>query len=67
MEGVLLPPAAIMWYDGLGYLKEFMRLRDTHSMFDKVGAKGGIGMSCAQLENGERMLEWEGVGKIRAE
>ena len=45
----------------LEYFKEFMQLRDKNSMFDEVKAKGGIGMLCVQLENGEWTLEWEGL------
>ena len=30
-------------------------------MFEEVKAKGGIGMRYVQLENGEWMLNWEGM------
>ena len=45
----------------LGYFKEFMRVRDTNPLFDEVKAKGGIGMPCLLMEDGEWRLDWEEV------
>lgn len=45
--------------DSLDYLKEFLRLRDSDSMFDSVRAEGGIGIPCVQREDGIYTLDWE--------
>ncbi len=43
-------------------LKEFLRLRDTLSVFDAVKAAGAIGIPCFVLEDGAVTFEPEDVG-----
>lgn len=45
------------WTNNIGYLKRFLKLRDTNSLFDSVKAGGGIGIPCFQLEDGSLTLD----------
>lgn len=45
--------------DNIMNLKEFLRIRDTHPLFDEVRQAGGIGIPCIVDENGEISLTWE--------
>ena len=45
--------------DSLKYLKEFLKLRDSSSVFDAVRAEGKIGIPCIVREDGSLSLEWD--------
>lgn len=45
--------------DDLRCLKEFLRLRDEHSVFAQVKADGKIGIPCILDEDGKVSLTWE--------
>ena len=40
-------------------LKEFLKLRDNSSLFDKARAEGSIGIPCIVREDGTLTLSWE--------
>lgn len=42
----------------LPYMKEFLKLRDTHAEFDSVREKGSIGIPCIVDEEGNLSLSW---------
>lgn len=41
------------------YLKEFLKLRDTFSVFDEVKAQGFIGVPAIVCDDGAVLLSWE--------
>lgn len=43
-------------------MKEFIRLRDTHHVFDEAKAVGDLGIPCYVLEDGTVTLHSEDVG-----
>ncbi|EJX00248.1 hypothetical protein EVA_11647, partial [gut metagenome] len=43
------------------YLKEFLRLRDSHPAFKSVKAQGSIGIPCFVQEDGSVSFEMEGL------
>lgn len=45
--------------DGIVNLKEFLKLRDTHEIFDEVRQDGRIGIPCIVTEEGRVTLTWE--------
>lgn len=45
--------------DSILNLKEFLRIRDSHAVFDEVRQAGSIGIPCIVDENGEIFLTWE--------
>lgn len=45
--------------DSIVNLKEFLKLRDSHPVFDQVRSAGSIGIPCIVKENGEVTLSWE--------
>lgn len=45
--------------DSLKNLKEFLKLRDESSLFDRVREAGGIGIPCIVREDGSMTLDWE--------
>lgn len=47
--------------DNFDYFKEFIRLRDTNTIFDGAKEKGGIGIPCIRKEDGSYTLDWESV------
>lgn len=44
--------------DNLLYLKEFLKLRDTHPVFSEIRGGESIGIPCLAEENGEVFLDW---------
>ena len=44
--------------DSLLHLKEFLKLRETNSLFDTVKENGGIGIPCIVREDGTVTLDW---------
>lgn len=44
------------------YLKDFLRLRDTHPAFDDIKANGYIGIPCFLLEDGTVTFDATEVG-----
>lgn len=42
-------------------LKAFLHLRDSHPAFDKVKARGNIGLPCFVMEDGSIDFSWERV------
>lgn len=40
-------------------LKEFLKIRDTNSIFQEVKENGGIGIPCILKVNGEVTLDWK--------
>ena len=42
----------------LSVLKEFLKYRDTISMFDQVKANGGVGIPFIVQDNGQFTFEW---------
>ncbi|MBO7182601.1 MAG: hypothetical protein J6V49_00555, partial [Bacteroidales bacterium] len=40
------------------HLKAFLKLRDTHPAFDKVKARGNIGLPCFVMEDGSIDFSW---------
>ena len=44
--------------DDLSHLKEFLKLRDSSSLFDPVREAGGIGIPCIIREDGSMTLDW---------
>lgn len=40
------------------HLKAFLTLRDTHPAFDKVKARGNIGLPCFVMEDGSIDFSW---------
>ena len=45
--------------DSIVNLKEFLRIRDHHRIFNEVRQAGSIGIPCIVKENGEITLTWE--------
>lgn len=45
--------------DSILNLKEFLRIRDSHAVFDEVRRAGGIGIPCILKEDGAVTLDWE--------
>ena len=45
------------WTNNIGYLKRFLKLRDTNPLFDRVKESGGVGIPCFQLEDGSLTLD----------
>lgn len=45
--------------DALGNLKEFLKIRDEHAMFDELRAAGKIGIPCMVCDDGSIHLDWE--------
>ena len=45
--------------DSLKHLKEFLKLRDSSSVFDAVRAEGKIGIPCIVREDDSLTLEWD--------
>lgn len=45
--------------DNLLHLKEFLKLRDDHQLFDPVRQNGKIGIPCIVREDGSLTLEWD--------
>ena len=43
----------------LKYLKEFLAIRDSSSLFEEVKAKGSIGIPCILREDGTVTLSWD--------
>ena len=43
------------------HLKAFLALRDTHPAFDKVKARGNIGLPCFVMEDGSIDFSWQRV------
>ena len=43
------------------HLKAFLTLRDTHPAFDKVKARGNIGLPCFVMEDGSIDFSWQRV------
>ena len=43
----------------IGYLKEFLAIRDREPLFVQVRENGGIGVPCILTEEGEVTLDWE--------
>lgn len=44
--------------DNIQNLKEFLRLRDSLSLFDEVKRRGGIGIPCLVEDDGTVTLDW---------
>lgn len=44
--------------DDLRHLKEFLKLRDECSAFERVRAEGKIGIPCIAREDGSVTLDW---------
>lgn len=40
-------------------LKEFLKIRDGNSLFDKAREEGNIGIPCIVKEDGTAVLSWE--------
>lgn len=45
--------------DSIVNLKEFLKIRDSHEIFDAVRQNGSIGIPCIVTEDGEITLTWE--------
>lgn len=45
--------------ESLLFMKEFLKLRDTHGEFDPVREKGSIGIPCIVDEEGHLSLSWD--------
>ena len=45
--------------DSLRNLKEFLKLRDSNSIFETVKEKGAIGIPCILREDGSVTLDWD--------
>lgn len=45
--------------DDLRHLKEFLKLRDTIDIFDKIKAEGKIGIPCILHDDGKVSLTWK--------
>ena len=45
--------------DNLLNLKEFLKIRDTHSIFDQAKASGSIGIPTIIKEDGSITLDWD--------
>lgn len=45
--------------DNLLHLKDFLKLRDDHPLFDPVRENGKIGIPCIVREDGSLTLEWD--------
>ena len=43
------------------HLKAFLTLRDTHPAFDKVKARGNIGLPCFVMDDGSIDFSWQRV------
>ena len=44
--------------DNLKHLKEFLSIRDTHTLFQQVREEGSIGIPCIVKEDGTVTLDW---------
>ena len=44
--------------ENLAYLKEFLKLRDNHVVFESVKAEGKIGIPCLVHDDGTVTLTW---------
>ena len=45
--------------DSLRNLKEFLKIRDTHRLFDQAKANGSIGIPTIIKEDGSITLDWD--------
>lgn len=45
--------------EDLRNLKEFLKLRDSETIFEEVRQKGSIGIPCILREDGSVTLDWE--------
>ena len=50
--------------DDLAALKEFLKIRDIHPLFDRVRQEGKIGIPCLVLEDGTVTLNWEQIADM---
>ena len=44
--------------ENLLYLKEFLKIRDTHTIFESIKAEGKIGIPCLLHDDGTVTLTW---------
>ena len=47
------------FFSELKNLKEFLKFRDSSSLFDQARAEGNIGIPCIVREDGSLTLSWE--------
>lgn len=59
LDGAKVEYEYLDFFENLGNLKEFLKLRDSSDLFNSVRENGSIGIPCIVKEDGSLTLQWE--------